>query len=487
DDARLAGDTVRLTRQSSETTQGHSGKPVHQSFPAYVRLTRTLRIGSDWRIRNTVQRIAPAQAGFSVSLPLLPGEHPLDADTQIKDGRITVNFRADQQFATWVSRIELFDTLDLKAPPLAQRSESWEIQASPIWHVDAKGIPPQPADGMLTFAPLPGETLTLDISRPAPVQGASVAMDMVQLDTEVGEHARDMHLAITARSTHGGEHGIGVPDAAQLLHAQRDGELLTVALRNGRISLPLRPGAHDYSLALRQSRDMGLVARTPIVDFDAPVANLALGLTLPHDRWVLWTWGPQNGPAVLYWPQLIVLLLAAFCLARFAPTPLKLHHWILLGLGFSTFAWSAFALVAVWLILLGLRERSRGMQALPRLGFNAMQICLALLTLLALLVLVSVVPRGLLGLPDMHIAGNGSTAQHLQWMLDRSPGELPRGGVLSLPLWCYKLAILAWALWLANALVHWLRWAFGAWSQGGYWRSGKDRAAANPRPDVVDA
>lgn len=487
DDARLAGDTVRLTRQSSKATQGHAGKPAHQSFPAYVRLTRTLRIGSDWRIRNTVQRIAPAQAGFSVSLPLLPGEHPLDADAQVEGGRITVNFRAGQQVATWLSRVEPFNTLDLKAPPLARRSELWQIQTAPTWHVDTKGIPPQPADDMLVFAPLPGETLAVNIARPVPVQGNSVAMDTVQIDMSVGEHARDMHLMIAARSTHGGEHTIAAPGATQLLHAQRDGESLTVALHNGRVSLPLRPGTHDYSLALRQQQDMGLVTRTPMVDLGAQAANIDLGLALPHDRWVLWTWGPQNGPVVLYWPQLIVLLLVAYVLARFAPTPLKLHHWILLGLGFSTFAWSAFALVAIWLILLGLRERSRNMQDLPRLGFNLMQVCLALLTLLAILVLVAVVPRGLLGVPDMHIAGNGSTAQHLQWMLDRSTGELSRGGVLSLPLWCYKIAILAWALWLANALVRWLRWAFGAWSQGGYWRGGRNPATPTPQADAGDA
>ena len=139
------------------------------------------------------------------------------------------------------------------------------------------------------------------------------------------------------------------------------------------------------------------------------------------------------------------------------------------------------------LILLGLRERARSVQELPRFGFNLMQVCLALLTLLALLVLVSVIPSGLLGLPDMHIAGNGSSARHLRWMLDRSTGALPRGGVLSLPLWCYKLAILAWALWLANALVHWLRWAFGAWSQGGYWRGGKAADASDPQPQADDA
>jgi len=48
-------------------------------------------------------------------------------------------------------------------------------------------------------------------------------------------------------------------------------------------------------------------------------------------------------------------------------------------------------------------------------------------------------------------------------------GPLPTPWVLSLPMWCYKLAMLAWALWLAGALVGWGRWAFAAWINNGYW------------------
>ncbi|MFI4970591.1 MAG: hypothetical protein ACHP7D_10330, partial [Lysobacterales bacterium] len=54
---------------------------------------------------------------------------------------------------------------------------------------------------------------------------------------------------------------------------------------------------------------------------------------------------------------------------------------------------------------------------------------------------------------------------------DRSIDALPTAYAISLPLWVYKLAMLAWALWLANALVGWLRAGFAAWTLGGYWRS----------------
>jgi hypothetical protein len=47
-------------------------------------------------------------------------------------------------------------------------------------------------------------------------------------------------------------------------------------------------------------------------------------------------------------------------------------------------------------------------------------------------------------------------------------GALPLGGVFSASLWLHKIAMLAWALWLANVLIGWRRWAFEAWSSGGY-------------------
>jgi len=200
---------------------------------------------------------------------------------------------------------------------------------------------------------------------------------------------------------------------------------------------------------------------------------------LPEDRWVLWTWGPTAGPAVLYWSQLVVLLLAAWLLSRFAPTPLRFHHWLLLGLGFSAFAWSAYALVVAWLILLGLRARLPSAR-LGQGGFNLIQAGLAMLTLVALAVLISAVPKGLLGLPDMHVAGNDSTAWQLRWFADQAMDVLPRAGVFSVSLWVYKIAMLVWALWLANALIGWLRWGFEAWTQGGYWRKRAPKAGTPP-------
>lgn len=478
DAGRLLGDSLAVQRQ--RVADDGQNPSLAQGFPPYVRLTRSLQLGVDWTVDNTVTRMAPQEGGFSVSLPLLPGEHPQGEGVLVKDGRIDITFNANATTVRWRSRLDRATTLSLHAPALGERAETWEVHASPLWHVDAKGVPTSASDEGLRYQPLPGETLQLAFNQPVAVAGDSLAFDGVQLTARAGEHATETTLELRARSTRGGEHTIALPADAQLLDASRDGVPVNLALRDGKLGLPLLPGTHDYHLRLR--RPQGTTARTvtSTLDLRAAVANVDLALQLPHDRWVLWTWGPASGPAVLYWSQLAVLILMAWLLARFAPTPLRARHWLLLGLGFSAFAWSAYALVVVWLLALGWRARHVPGAHWPVVWFNLLQCALAVLTLLALLVLIGAVPRGLLGLPDMHVAGHASTAWDLRWFADRSRGPLAVGGVLSVSLWFYKLAMLAWALWLANALIGWMRWVFAAWSTGGYWR--RREAAPPPLP-----
>ncbi|MEO8746873.1 MAG: hypothetical protein ABI379_04335 [Rhodanobacter sp.] len=480
DSGRMLGDSISLSRM--QTAADGKQLPTAQSFPPYVRLTRSIGLGLDWIVLNRVERIAPQDGGFSISLPLLPGEHPRGEGALVKDGRIDITFKAGESAVTWSSQLDRAPQITLQAPPLGERAEVWEVGAAPMWHVDATGVPTSASDDGLRFDPMPGEKLQLAITQPVAVAGDSVAIDNVQLVSSAGERAGSLRLDLQVRSTRGGEHAIDVPPGSELLHAERDSEAINLAIRDGKLSLPLLPGEHAYSVALREPDGVSARMRTPSLDLHAPAANIGLSLKLPQDRWVLWAWGPTDGPAVLYWSQLLVLLLAAWLLARYAPTPLRLHQWLLLGLGFSAFAWSAYALVVVWLILLGLRARMRAPQQMPAVRFNLLQLGLAGLTLLAIGVLIGAVPQGLLGLPDMHVAGNDSSTADLRWFADRSTGDLPSAGALSLPLWVYKLAMLAWALWLANALIGWLRWAFESWTHGGYWRKRQPKAATAPPP-----
>lgn len=469
---RLLGDTVTLSRER----EAGSASPVRggaQQFPPYVQVERSLAFDLEWRVLTTVRRLAPAEGGFSVRVPLLPGEQVLSSDAKVEAGQVLLSFGADESETSWNSTLTRGEAVELVAPALGDRAEVWSVVLSPTWHAQFDGLPEARAQApsgqwVHEFHPLPGEKLRIALSRPEAVAGKSIAIDDVVVETEASRRALDTSLQISLRSTQGGEHSIQLPSGAEVLAVTKNGQSMNLRPREGKLSLPVTPGTNRFVVQLRQAQELGVRARTPEFDLGLPSANLQLRLNLPADRWVLFTHGPMAGPAVLYWGELIVMILLAYALSRTRRTPLKLWQWLLLGFGFSTASWMALLVVVAWLFLLDWRER---WQTSSAAAFNLVQIGIILFSVPVMFCLIGAVYAGLLGDPDMSVTGNGSYARALRWFADQAPALLPQAGALTLPLWLHKIAMLAWALWLASALVAWLRWAFAAWSRGGYWRN----------------
>jgi hypothetical protein len=221
---------------------------------------------------------------------------------------------------------------------------------------------------------------------------------------------------------------------------------------------------------------MGLRTTTPDIDLGAPAGNIDLSLEVPADRWLIGTLGPQLGPAVLYWSELAVLIIFALILGRTGLAPLNSWQWLLLGLGFSTFNWSVLAVVVIWLLVCGARERIAAGE-LNWWRFNVLQLLIGGITVIALLSVITALPQGLLGTPDMQVVGHHSYGSTLGWFADRSESMLPLATAFTVPMWIYKVLILAWALWLSFALLRWLPWVWKRFSSDGFWRSRKDETA----------
>jgi hypothetical protein len=247
------------------------------------------------------------------------------------------------------------------------------------------------------------------------------------------------------------------------------------------VVLPLVPGSQKFSLDWSEPQLLGLRLRTPVVDLGMPSVNAGIELHVPQSRWILAAGGPRLGPAVLFWSFLVVLVGIAVGLGRIPVTPLRFHHWLLLGLGLTQAPLGAAATVVVWLLALGWRG-SRG-NRLPGRWFDLAQVGLAVLTAVALLALLVSIRTGLLGLPEMQIEGNGSSGYLLRWYADRADATLPAAWVVSVPLLVYRLAMLAWALWLAQALLRWLRWGWDCFSHGELWRPLAIRRPAKERSE----
>jgi hypothetical protein len=246
-----------------------------------------------------------------------------------------------------------------------------------------------------------------------------------------------------------------------------DGQRQSPRLSDGKLELQLRPGAQEVRASWRAPGSLGLAYATPPLDLGLGSVNASLQLEVPRDRWILWTSGPRLGPAVLFWGLLVVAALLALGLGRVGLTPLRPASWFLLFIGLTQVHLFWGALVVAWLLALGLRSRSAPARWLL---FDLVQLQLALLTLLAFAALWMVIDAGLLGPPEMQISGNDSSGSLLRWYQDRADTVPAAGHVLWVPTWLYRVAMLAWAVWLATALLGWLRWGWGCFSHQGVWR-----------------
>ncbi len=468
-----ASGALSLVRVATEGVQPESLlRPAPPPF--FARVERDLAFGVTWSVANRVVRLsAPGQAAV-LEVPLLEGEAVATEGIAVEDGKVKLAFAPDTTEVSWFSTLAPRETLLLRAPESVAWVEAWQLAVDPIWNVTTAGIPPiavpenEPAP-QREFRPWPGESLTLTVQRPIGVGGATLTIDRVDLVLAPGVRSRDATLTIALRSTQGGRHVVTLPDAAELRAVRIDGLEQPLRAEGREVSLPIRPGAQSVQLEWRSDDAMAWRVATPEVALGAPAVNLSTQVAVPVNRWVLAVSGPRLGPAVLFWSLLFVLALVAFGLAQVRAVPLRFHHWFLLGLGLTQVPVWMSAVVVGWLFALAWR-RERGAR-LGALGFDLVQIALAIATVAALGVLFEAIRHGLLGAPEMQIAGNGSSASELQWYQDRSDGSLPAASMFSVPLGVYRAAMLAWALWLALALLRWLRWGWDCFARDVLWRS----------------
>jgi hypothetical protein len=273
---------------------------------------------------------------------------------------------------------------------------------------------------------------------------------------------------------------VELPAEAEITALTQNGKALPVRKDGRKLIIPLRPGEQKIVIQWKSSLPLGLLAQAGEVRLPVESANIQTILHVPQNRWVLGVAGPQRGPAVRFWGILICSLLAAVALGRAPGSPLRAVEWMLLAIGLTQVPLLAALSVVAWLFLL----RWRGGDRFQQLGwpkYDLIQLLLIILTAVALGVLISAVGEGLLGSPEMFITGNGSSRTLLRWFQARSDGLLPRPGILTISIWWYRFAMLAWALWLAAALLRWLRRGWQDFSRGGFFRPRtKTTAAGQP-------
>jgi len=451
-------------------------------LPQFVEVTRTFHLGLTWKIETFAQRKTPLGAAVVLQIPLLKGES-VTSDIPVKNGKIHLNLGPKQTRAHWVSSLEKTDRLILKAADTLDWAEIWKVNVGTMWHSDIKGIPVihhQNPEGRWfpEFRPWPGEEVIIDITRPKGVKGQTYTIENTVLELSPGRRITNAQLELNIRSSRGSSHSIILPPDSKLQNLIINNKSQPINQDGNKVILPLVPGAQKIKLVWRTSKNISFKWKASEVDIGIPSVDSYTFVKMPQNRWILFCSGPYVGPAVLFWSSVFVLLLLSLALGRLKITPLKSYHWFLLGLGLTQASLLAVLPVAFWLIVLGLRMKNG--KKFSDTAFNFIQIILPALTFLAIVALFYGIQNGLLGYPNMQIAGNGSYDHFLKWYQDISDNTLPQPVVFSLSMTVYRVLILAWALWIAFAVIKWLRWGWECYSTDGLWRKVKFEGFRKP-------
>jgi hypothetical protein len=465
---------LHLTTIGRDAGQLRSTALESATLPSFLRIDRTFVFDLTWRITTVVSRSSSPGSGIIEEIPLMPGEVVTSDHVHVKNQNVLVNLSPQQQTVQWESLLTQHPSLTLTAPAQTHWIEVWHLQISPLWHPTLTGIPAihqSAPSGQFApeYHPWPGEQLTIALTRPTGAEGNTLTIDNSHLTVTPGHRATDTTLTLAIRSSQGGQHSLTLPENVTLTNVRIDGTSYPLQLEDRIVRLPIHPGSQQIVVNWQAPTGIESRYRTPAVGLGTPSVNSFLTLSLPRDRWLMLLQGPFIGPAVLMWGALVILIGLAYGLGHIPITPLRMTHWLLLGLGLTQVPVFVSFMVVVWLLALGARQYLRPELMRPW-HFNLLQLALGALTVMALGDLFWAVRQGLLGDPDMSVAGNGSHAYLLKWYQDQSEETLPQATVTSISILWYRAMMLAWSIWLAVALTRWLKWGYTCFTTEGYWK-----------------
>lgn len=415
-----------------------------------------------------------------VRIPLLPGESVTESELEIENGELVISMGRDEVARTWSSSLTPTKSVTLTAAKGRSWSEAWQLTCGPIWRCTAGDslAPVAHLSGSQwspVYRPWPGEELTLTFVQPKGVKGETSTIDNATLNLRPGSRQLSAELNVTIRTSQGGPHKWKLPKDAAVQSLTLNHGDIPIEVREGVVQTTLVPGQNTVGITWQQNQGMDTSFSAPKVSLGSQAVNLRTEIVIPEDRWLIWAEGPDWGPAILFWSHFFLILVLALVASRIPRSPLRIHEWILLGLGLTQVPTWVALLLAGWFFALAYRRAHPFEGAV---SFNATQLGLAFYTLVALVCFYAAVHTGLLVNPDWQVSGQDSYNGQLNWYQDRSDGQMPSVSVISLPLGWWRGIMLVWALWLAWKLLSWLRWAWASFSEGGRWKKFRKR----PRP-----
>ncbi|MEC5126874.1 hypothetical protein VSU19_08940 [Verrucomicrobiales bacterium BCK34] len=482
---RSAEDQVLFARAREAGANSSAANYDHPRTNHAILVERQIELGLVWRVTTTVSRLSPKGRAVALQVPLLSGEKVVSAGRSVKNGAIEVRLAPSVDSISWEGELSPTEEFTLTTPEEATWTERWRLIASSVWNVSFGGLTPvfEDFDEQLVplWQPWPGEKASVTVSRPKAVEGAAVTIDSAKHTLTPGRRQRSSTLELSVRTSLGEDFPIQLPAGSEVSSLLHDGKAIPIRKEGDAVVVPLRPGSQAIKVEWRAAGDLTGWTRADAVVLPVESANVTTIVRPSRDRWLILTEGPLRGPAVRFWAVLVFSLIAAVVLSRVPRSPLGVLTWGLLMLGLTQIPVVCSLMIIAWLFL-ALWPDEKVWKKLSPWQHNIVQIGLIGLTLLVIGFFVRIASVGLLGNPEMYVAGNGSSATYLNWFSARTGSVLPQPGYWSISIWWFRLAMLLWALWLAYSLVRWLRDGWKNSAKRGHFKSAPKKVKASPAP-----
>jgi len=444
--------TVHDTDDDDET---NSLMKSRQFVYPYVSVTRKIYLEYEPRMETIVERIAPETGEFTVRIPLLPNEAVLEHSDLMEIREMVINFAGWQSSFRWESLFNAQMDLQLRAPDLTERSEIWSIRTSEFWLLDFAGITPIQSDNRLTtFVPLSGETLDLKFSQPSRVPGTTLTVERAHLAMDVKERTSETTLYLSVQATQASEFAISIPENATIKDILANNDQQPIP-PSSTILLPISNGLGRYQIEWETDSGVDILEQSPTIFLNQQALNMSYTVSVPQNRWVIWTGGLAQNPDVLTWLTAVGLIVLGLCLVRVPNIGLSVVEVILLAIGSAlTNPW-IFFVIGVWKLAVWWRSHNQ-QDSKYKILFRVIQSIFVLLGVIFGMVVIYLVINVLVDVSSGNMFHN-----YFSWYVDEVGESLPVVWLLALPQWVYLALIVMWLLWLAVVFV---RWARSSWS-----------------------
>lgn len=474
----LPDSSLQLTRQSG---QAASDAALTAELPPYFFVERTWELGLPWQIRTVIRR-QDASRPQLLKFTIGEQEKVISDGIRTEQREALVDFARGVSVVEFLSEIPISESVNISAPLEKPWTETWRVQCSQMWRCDFSELPRISDVNNGVYEPLwkpwPSESLVVSVSRPDATEGPATTVDKVSYALTPGKRLLQGKLEVEIRSSTATNYEITLPEGAELQRVFLGGDERSIRPRDSKVSLPIVPGKSQYVLEWQQPWERSFKEQVPAVKLGSDSVNVETTIEVGEDRWLIWVSGPQWGPAILFWPHLLTLLLIALLLGRIPHIPVKTWEWLLLVIGLSQVPVVVGLPIVLWFVLLSLRQRK---PAEEWWKFDLSQLGLVGLTLIAAGALYGAIHTNLLFDVDMQVEGARSSNRLLRWYMDQSAPALAEPALYSLPILVWRILMFLWAFWLVSRLISWVKWGWSAFSEGGLWKSKPKLAVARPR------